>query len=172
MEDRIILEKYNHKKLGWLHDALKFIGLVVALFIIFRFVIGVSVVDGNSMNPTLTNGEVVIYLRPARNFKTGDIVCVWVPSGHYYVKRIMAVGGDVVDIRGGSLYVNDEEITDYATGTTISEQGAVIYPYTVSEGDYFVMGDNREVSIDSRTFGEVSSLQIRGRIVASFGGEK
>ena len=121
------------------------------------------------MYPNFYDGETVVYSRIAKSYEVGDVVCVWVPSGHYYIKRIVAVGGDVVEIKDGELLVNGEVIdSEYAYGITEEENGAVIYPYTVSEGNYFVVGDNREVSIDSRTFGEVSRLQIRGKIIFGF----
>ncbi len=167
---KITLEKYNHRKLEWLHDSLKFIALFIILFVAFRYIIGLSVVSGNSMNPTLKNGQVLIYLRTVREYKVGDIVCVWVPSGQYYVKRVVAVEGDTVDLSDGNLVINGQVYDDYAYGTTETETGGVIYPYTVSQDNYFVCGDNREVSIDSRSFGEVSDLQIKGKIIFSFGG--
>jgi signal peptidase I len=85
------------------------------------------------------------------------------------VKRVIAVAGDVVDIRGGELYVNDELVENcYGTGETLKQDGAVLYPYTVREGNVFVLGDNRLVSVDSRSFGEVNRIQIRGKIIFCF----
>ncbi len=171
MRSRLSLEKYNYKKLGWLHDSIKFVVLFVVLFIIFRYIIGVSVVNGNSMDPTLKDGEWVVYLRTATNYQVGDVVCVWVPSGNYYVKRVVAVGGDTVEIEDGKLVVNGDDSDKYAVGATDEQESAVFYPYYIGEGNYFVLGDNREVSVDSRTFGEVSSLQVKGRIIFHFGGK-
>lgn len=170
MAKRIDLEKYNHKKLEWLHDAIR-LGVVFAvLFIVFRVIIGFSVVSGDSMSPSLTDEEGVLYLRTVQNYKQGDVVCLWVPAGNYYVKRVIAVGGDVVDIHDGAVYVNGNLIEEaHAYGQTIPEEGAVIYPYTVREENVFVLGDNREVSLDSRAFGEVNKMQIRGKIIYHFG---
>ena len=71
-----------------------------------------------------------------------------------------------MDIRGGEVYVNDEPLDDvWGVGETFEEYGAVIYPYTVIEGNLFVLGDNREQSMDSRAFGEVNRRQIKGRLV-------
>jgi signal peptidase I len=166
MAKRVFLRKYNNRKLEWLHDARAFIISAVIVFIVFRFIIGFSVVSGESMCPTLQNGKAVVYLRTAMNYKKGDIISIRVPSGDYYVKRVIAVAGDVVDIRGGEVYVNDELVENaYGTGETLKQQGAVIYPYTVREGNVFVMGDNRPVSVDSRSFGEVNKIQIRGKII-------
>ncbi|MBE6016408.1 MAG: signal peptidase I [Lachnospiraceae bacterium] len=93
-----------------------------------------------------------------------------VPSGDYYVKRIIATGGDVVDLDNGRILVNGEYLEDdWGYGQTMEESGAVIYPYTVREGNVFVLGDNRTVSMDSRTFGEVNLHQIKGRIILQIG---
>ncbi len=160
-----VLEKYNGLKRGWLHDSIFFIVLFVVIFCVFRFCIGIATVGGDSMNPTLTDGEMVIYNRMVRQYQPGDIISMRVPSGDYYVKRVIATGGDVVDLRDGVVYVNGSAVDpDYGYGVTEEETGAVIYPYTVREGNVFVMGDNRMSSMDSRTFGEVNLRQIRGRL--------
>lgn len=168
--DQRILEKYNAYKLGWLHDSIHFIVLLAALFVLFRFVIGFSIVGGDSMNPTLTDGTVVVYLRPVRDYLPGDVISMRVPSGEYYVKRVAAVGGDVVDLQDGHLLVNGEPTAAaWEHGETLEETGAVIYPYYVREGNVFVLGDNRTVSMDSRAFGEVNRRQIKGRIFLQIG---
>ena len=106
MARRRILEKYNGRKLEWLHDSLFFIVMVVCAVIIFRFVIGFSVVGGDSMEPNLHDKEFVLYQRIVGEYKPGDVVTVRMPSSEYYVKRVIATGGDEVDLRGGKVYVN------------------------------------------------------------------
>ena len=135
-EKERLLEKYNDRKLGWLHDSLFFIVLLAAAFILFRFVIGLSFVGGSSMDPSLIDGELVLYFRPVREYRQGDVISMRVPSGEYYVKRVAAVGGDVVDLRGGEVYVNGERLEDpWAEGETLPQSGSVIYPYTVRKGN-------------------------------------
>lgn len=166
-----VLEKYNAYKLGWLHDSIHFIVLIAVLFVIFRFVIGLSVVGGDSMEPHLKNGDLVVYFRMEREYVPGDVISIRVPSGDYYVKRVAAVGGDEVDLRDGRVYVNGEALIDeWAQGETLEESGAVIYPYKVRRGNVFVLGDNRMVSMDSRRFGEVNLRQIKGRLLLRIGG--
>lgn len=169
-QNKRFLERYNGLKLGWLHDSKFFIAAIVAAFILFRFIIGLSVVGGDSMDPTLRDGEVVMYLRVAGNYKPGDVVSMRVPSGEYYIKRISAVGSETVDVYDDALHVNGELRDDeHAVGRTMEETGAVIYPYKVRDGNYFVLGDNREVSMDSRMFGEVNKRQLKGRVILKFG---
>ena len=170
MPEERILEKYNAYKLEWLHDSMHFIVLFAVLFVLFRFVIGFSVVGGESMEPQLENGDLVVYFRMVPEYQAGDVISIRVPSGDYYVKRVAAVGGDVVDLRGGEVYVNGAPLKDdRARGETLEESGAVIYPYKVRKGNVFVLGDNRMASMDSRAFGEVSRRQIRGRLLLKIG---
>lgn len=158
-----ILGKYDGKKLMWLRDAKKFLLLVAVIFLVFRFVIGFSAVSGVSMLDTFKDGDIVLYTRINPEIRRGDIISVAIPSGEYYVKRVVALGGDVVDIRSGVLYVNGAaETGDYLRGSTYPEESSFTYPYTVPEGDAFVLGDNREESIDSRYFGAVNLRQIKG----------
>lgn len=169
MGKKRLLERYNGLKLGWLHDSIFFIVLIVVLFVVFRFVIGLAVIGGDSMDPTLRDGNVVLYLRTVQNYEPGDVVSVRVPSAEYYVKRVVATGGETVELIDGQVYVDGDLLEEsYAVGETNEETGTVIYPYTVREGNVFVLGDNREVSMDSRAFGEVSMHQIRGKIILMF----
>lgn len=157
------LRKYDGQKWIWLQDAKKFLLLVFALFLLFRFVIGFSCIDGKSMMDTFQSGDLVLYTRINREIQRGDIISVAIPSGEYYVKRVVALGGDVVDLRDGTLYINGEaETGDYIRGETHPEEGGFTYPLTISEGDAFVLGDNRSESIDSRFFGAVNLRQTRG----------
>lgn len=146
-----------------------FVGLgivFVALFIIFYFVIGISRVDGESMMPSLKNNQTLVFYRLQRNFKRGDIIAVDMPNGDYYVKRVIGVAGDVVDIKDGKVFLNGKELNEpYKQGQTNPEGVIVKYPLTVSEGKVFVLGDNREHSTDSRAIGEVSLYAIPGIIL-------
>ena len=165
-----ILERYNAMKLGWLHDSIHFILLVLGLFLLFRYVIGFAVVGGDSMSPTLQDGNLVMYLRIVPEYRPGDIISMRVPAGDYYVKRVVAVGGDVVELADGKVLINGREsemLNQY--DQTFPETATVIYPYLVQEGNVFVLGDHRAVSKDSRAFGEVRLRQIQGKILLSFG---
>lgn len=123
-------------------------------------------VSGSSMEPTLEDGDVIVLFKSG-SFETGDLV------GFYYqnkllLKRVIAGPGDVVDIDDdGNVYVNnvllDEPyVTDKAFGESDRE-----YPYQVPEDRYFVMGDNRTTSIDSRstTIGCIEADQIVGKVI-------
>ena len=159
-------DRHKGRVLERFHTILLFILFAAVVFVLFRFVIGIARISGDSMYPALEDGDLVVYGRIIRTYEPGDIVSVRVPAGKYYVKRVIACGGDTVDIRDGSVFVNGKQIEDdWAFGMTEEETGAVVYPYTVRPGAVFVLGDNREVSMDSRAFGEVGTRQIRGKVI-------
>lgn len=153
MKKKRILNKYNSKKEAWLKNTKRFVILVLALLVVFRFIIGFSHIDGDSMLNTLKDGELVMYSRIVPSVKRGDIISLKLLSGEFYAKRIIGLGGDVIDLRDGVLYVNGEpEQGDYFIGTTLPEEGPISYPYTVPDGTLFALGDNREDSLDSRYY--------------------
>ena len=157
--------KHNAEKLKWLRAIRYFILAAAVLFLLFRFVIGFSVIDGNSMAPSLTDGDLVFYTRIGNRYQRGDLVAVSLPSGEFYVKRVVAVGGDVVDLRDGVVYINGvAEDSGYVKGPTLPEEGAFHYPLTVDPGSVFIMGDNRMGSIDSRFLGPVAERQVSGAL--------
>lgn len=83
------------------------------------------------------------------------------------VKRVIGIPGDEVDIHDGKVFVNGEEISEpYAKGETFQREQP--FPVKLKEGEYLVLGDNREVSKDSRTFGTIRRSQIEGKAVFRF----
>ncbi|MEN6313679.1 MAG: signal peptidase I [Clostridiaceae bacterium] len=83
------------------------------------------------------------------------------------VKRVIGVPGDKIDIRDGKVYLNDKILDEpYVKGETFQRE--VSFPLTVPQGKYVVLGDNREVSKDSRTFGFIERSQIEGKAVFRF----
>lgn len=87
------------------------------------------------------------------------------PSGEDYVKRVIAVAGDMVNIQDGKVYVNGEEVRyDGEIGTTEKKSLKITYPLRVGDKEVFVLGDNREVSRDSREIGTVKVSDIEGKI--------
>lgn len=167
---------YNHSAMKRNYDrdrlnelrTLKVVALaVVAAVLLFSFVISVSRVDGNSMEPTLHNGQPVVCLRLAKNYERGDIASVRMPNGEFLVKRVVAVAGDTVEIRDGEVLINGEVLNDGFGPTERANSGTVEYPLTLKEGQIFVLGDNRSVSTDSRTFGPIAATQSRGLILGN-----
>lgn len=163
---RRFLGKYDGYKYDWLRTAKEWALIFVIVLVVFQMFIGVSRVDGRSMEPTLHDGEIVLFSRISRNYEDGDVVFARMPSGEYYVKRIIATEGEVVDLKDGILYVNGvAESGSYVYGRTEEQKGIVTYPYVVETGKYFVAGDNREESMDSRSFGALLKNSIKGKLL-------
>lgn len=122
---------------------------------------------GDSMSATLHSGELVVSVKGAR-FETGDIVAFYY-NNNILVKRVMANPGDWVDIDvdTGNVYVNNQFIEEPYVDEKSFGEPDIDFPYQVPEDRVFVLGDNRDVSIDSRykSVGCVSSEQIVGKIV-------
>ena len=158
--------KYDDRKLDWLKLLELFAVILIVAFLFFRFVMGISRVSGESMSPTYRNGQLVFYNRLAHNYEVGDVVSVKLPSGEYLIKRIIATAGDEIDLQDGVVYINGEAETGaWVTGLTQPASQKVSYPLQIPSNAVFVLGDNREVSIDSRTYGTIEISQIRGKIL-------
>ena len=129
---------------------------VLAVVVIFTFVIRLIGVDGHSMVPTLQDGDRLLVLTApwCGDYQYGDVVVLREQTflDEPIVKRVIATEGQTVDIDfvTGSVYVDGELIQeDYINEPTYTEEGTV-FPLTVPEGSIFVMGDNRNHSNDSR----------------------
>jgi signal peptidase I len=143
---------------------IKLIIVIIIFWAVFTFMFGVARVNGESMYPKVRDGDLIFYYRLDKDFAIGDAVTFKI-NGYRRVARVVAKGGDVVDISDdGELLVNgnvQEEEIFYAT-EKLSED--VSYPYTVSDGSYFLLCDFRTASQDSRSYGEVSASNIDGKV--------
>jgi len=166
MANKRILSKYDGKKYGWFKFA-KLLGIIViATIIVFNVIVGVSRVSGESMEPTLHDKQTVFFLRLNSDYQKGDIVSIKMPNGDKYVKRIIATEGDIIDISNGVVTVNGQTLDEgYSMGTTQKGTYDMTYPYQVEQDTFFVLGDNRESSVDSRTFGPIIRSSIKGNLL-------
>ena len=164
-------EKKENSVLGTLRDL---VCLIAGVLLIFSLLFRVVVVSGPSMNDTLVDGDWlllignVLYNEP----KQGDIIVASKDSfddGAPIIKRVIATEGQTVhiDFNKGIVYVDGVALEeDYILGATTRWEG-VNFPLTVDEGRVFVMGDNRDVSKDSRSpeIGLIDKREILGRAV-------
>ena len=130
------------------------------------FVFPVIQVSGDSMEPTLSDGDVLVLIN-TDNYSSGQLCCIaW--QNKLLIKCVIALPGDVVDIdQYGTVSVNGEILDEpYVTDKSLGECD-IDFPYQVPEGTFFVMGDRRASSIDSRSsaVGSVDGDQIVGRVL-------
>lgn len=147
------------------------IALTIAAAVIMVFFFGFRVtVIGPSMSPTLNGGEKVLVNRFVYKLfepRQNDLI-VFQPNGneksHYYVKRVIALPGDTVQIKDGEVYVNGELFTEQIEVEAIENAMMAENEILVGEDEYFVLGDNRNNSEDSRyaSIGNVKKEHITG----------
>lgn len=121
---------------------------------------------GSSMSGTVDNGDLVASIKTS-DMKTGDVIAFYY-NNNILVKRVIAVSGDFVDIdEEGNVYVNQTLLNEPYLSSKAFGETNIELPYQVPEDRIFVMGDNREVSIDSRNtaVGCVAGEQVVGKIV-------
>jgi len=148
--------------LGWIISISAAVVIALGLrFFVFEFVR----IDGPSMEPTLYTNEYVVMDKISYRFSPparGDIVISSYPDhSHPLAKRIIGVAGDTLSIQDGVLYVNGEENSRYFTDIMNEDFDEI----TVPADTVFIMGDNRNVSKDSRSVGAVPVDKILGRAV-------
>ena len=144
--------------------------LLVAIVLVFYVFFSSAVVDGESMRPTLDNGDYLLITHGAKSLQRGDIIVTGVleKAGPVeLVKRVIALPGDTVEIRDDAAYVNGA--AEPSRGQLVVPRFSVSRtPYVVPDGYIYVMGDNRPVSEDSRYLGPVPLSGLKGRAVLVF----
>lgn len=149
------------------------LAVIISVFLNL-FVVQVTEVRGRSMEPTLRANDRVLVSKVDYRIGTpqvGDIIVFDPPvdSSIPYVKRVIAVAGDVVDVRDGQVYVNGKArvVPEAVTPTTV-QSPQIHYPYTIPPGEVWTMGDNRPSSSDSRTYGPDKVDAIIGKVTVRF----
>lgn len=157
-------------------------GILVSIFLAYVIVYCVGMttsVIGVSMEPSLYNGQTIFINRFVYRLLSpseGDVI-VFLPNGnqnsHYYVKRVVAVPGDKVQIIDGILYVNSEKAELSEEYDKMADAGIALNEITLQSGEYFVLGDNRNNSEDSRSanIGVINEKDIIGKAWFHLSGE-
>lgn len=148
----------------------------LVLFLLPRYVIERVIVDGPSMETSLQDQDNILVEKVSRYFGALDRfdVVVFYPDeeskhtkGRYFIKRIIGLPGETVQIVNGKIYINGEELEESYGSTQMGHAGLAAEPIKLGEKEYFVLGDNRVISKDSRSsqVGIVPRSRIEGKLV-------
>ena len=150
---------------------LLFLILKAGLFVIFvaltvLFIFGICRCGDNMMSPAFKDGDIVLYYRLEKEYAQSDAVVVE-KDGEIQVRRIVAKGGDKVDITENGLLINGyaQQEKDIFSDTLPYTKG-ITFPITLKEDEYFVLGDNRTIAKDSRVYGVVKEKEIKGSVIS------
>lgn len=161
-------------------DIISYLGIIIAVILIRTFLITPVKVDGTSMNPTLKNNDILILKKYDKKIDRFDIVVIDYKKSKL-VKRVIGLPGEKIKItttRVGNdyvsaIYINGEKLEENYGMEPIKEDGLAHEEITLKSDEYFVLGDNRNNSSDSRIIGPVKLKDIKGttttRIIPKFG---
>ena len=145
---------------------------VLFCFFLITFVAQVFRVQGTSMLPLLEDGERILVNKFVYRFhpiSRGDVVVFWYPldPSVSFIKRVVGLPGDRIDVRRGAVYVNGERLQEDYIKSQYSDDDS-FDPVRVKKGHYYVLGDHRNSSNDSRNWGEVPEKYVYGKAVFRF----
>ncbi len=150
------------RRVGW------FVAVIVMVLLVQTFLVEAVRVRSDSMVPEFRQGDVLVVDKTTYRFRdpeVNDVVVTEDPrTGETIVKRVVAVGGDTVGIDDGQLMLNGEAVFD-ADIDNANMDGYFHGPVVVPEGEVFLLGNNRDTSLDSRAFGTVSVDDVQGRVI-------
>lgn len=168
------LDNTDDQKINWKRELMEWVKSIafafIAALLITKFIFTFTVVRGKSMFPTLHNSDRLVELKIDKIFykyDRGDIVVIKdkeLTGNDFYVKRIVAVGGDNIKIMDGQVILNGQVLEENYIDNLYTEGNV---DYTLEDDEVFVLGDNRlpNASKDSRFFGPVNRKSIDGRCV-------
>lgn len=159
----------------WLNEVKELVCMCFLGVFIMTFIISHNTVPTSSMMPTLMIKDHLLVSMLSyyyRSPKRGEVVIFNGPDGEKWIKRVIGLPGEIIDIRDGNIYINGKVLDEsaYLNETGISGLNPVLetvvaYPYTIPKDHYFLLGDNRLESKDCRYFGAVPDSDISGRAI-------
>ena len=167
LEKELERAKYKIKYNKLLKSTLYILIIVISISVLLATLLFLVLkIQGESMQPTFKHSDIVLSIKK-QNYKNGDIIAFYY-NNNILVKRIIATSSQWVNIdTNGNVSVDDKSLTEPYINKKSFGKSDIEYPYQVPEGTYFVLGDARESSIDSRNsiIGTISQEEIIGKII-------
>jgi len=167
LEKELKRVKFNSRYKKLLKSTVYVILIVVALSVLVAtLVLPILQIYGSSMEPTLSEGNIVVTVKKS-DFKSGDIIAFYY-NNRILVKRIVAKSSEWVNIdEDGNVFINDKLLDEPYLKEKYYGEVDIEFPYQVPEDTYFVLGDERKLSVDSRNseIGCISSEDIIGKVI-------
>lgn len=148
--------EYNKEKKTYIVK-IAFRVLFILLFFLFVYTYRIEIINGDSMTPTIKDGQIVLAQKNVKKIAKNDII-FFKEDGQEYVKRVVGIPGDDIIFLNSKIYIDSKEYIN----TQFYDTKKISHLYN---GEYFVLGDNAENSIDSRTFGCIKKSQILATVV-------
>lgn len=152
----------------FLRDAFKYIIIVVVVLFIVIYIVTLQQVVGPSMSPTLNNGDVLLLDKVSYRFKNierYDVVALNYADTKYLIKRIIGLPGETIEYKNNILYINGKAFQETGIENLVTNDFSLkdLGYDVIPEDMYFVLGDNRGNSMDSRDIGLISKKDIIGK---------
>lgn len=170
--------KYQYSKTKTVHDIFEVVNIIPVFIAIVAlvntFALFPASVIKTSMEPNFSEGDRILVYHFFEDYDRFDVIIAKVTEEDYYLKRVIGLPGEKVTIKEGHIFINDVIIVDttpkYESSETYCEAGASADPlaecsWVVPDGEYFLLGDNREASIDSRVFETIKREDLYGKVI-------
>ena len=175
-KERMTARRRRNRRRYYRYEILSFVVMLVVLYAacagVVRYVGQKTLVEGSSMAPTLENGDILVVDKISYRLtdpKRFDVVVFryLYKEDSYYIKRVIGLPGETVQIKDGYVYINGTKLEEDFGSDVMNNPGRAIQPVTLGADEYFVLGDNRNISSDSRdpSVANVAKEQIVGKAI-------